>query len=288
MTTKIADLTKTSRWLKGRACKTVLGSALFVSASLLSGQALAYLDYGIVGLTTDPAEYAQIVSPSESIDFSTYTPGNYGGSQVFSGNGYTVTASSNTYDDLSAVNPTFTPSSSLTVIAPGRLSTQDPGKTLLFTADVGNPSGMGGSMRLVDATGQTTSGLAAFTLGLGNSQQTEFFSFAVAFDAITGFDFGSAIAGLPSSFFLGGFLKQAAYDSDPTVYYAGFGMTPVDVTGSGGSLSTTLYAAIDTANVGASSLFGAVPEIDALAGTSALSLIGLATLLAGERRRRRA
>ena len=154
------------------------------------------------------------------------------------------------------------------------LTTEDAGAELIYTATSGNPTGMGGYMRLVDATGTTTSGRAILnsfvmtSLGIGNIGPI-----TLDFDATTGFDVTPY--GLPSSFFLGVFLTQAMYAADPTAYYYGMSLQPDLAT------SSTLFAVFDTAGIGASTVFTAdVPE----PSTVSLFVLGIFALASARRR----
>ena len=129
-------------------------------------------------------------------------------------------------------------------------------------------------MRLVDATGTTTSGKAILnsfvmtSLGIGNIGPI-----TLDFDATTGFDVTPY--GLASSFFIGVFLTQDLYVFDPTAYYYGMSLQPDLAT------SSTLFAVFDTAGFGASTVFTAdVPE------PSTVSLLVLGAFVLANARRR--
>lgn len=245
-----------SRWAV--ALPVVVALALPVAFLRPEPASAAYVDIAGIGATGDPAEFSQYVSPNTQQNFSTWTPGPYASPQSLGSNGYSA--------DVEAKSAGVV--AGLKVISPGSLTTQDAGAELIYTVTSGNPTGMGGYMRLVDADGATAAGqaiLTSFVMSANSGQTQPVGPITVAFDAITGFDLTAY--GLPSSFFIGLFLLPSVYALDPTIYYSGVSLQPDPVE------SPTLFAAFDTAGFGASTLF--VPE-PSTASLFALSVLVLA------------
>ena len=242
----------------------VLAAVALAATALLPTPASAYPNIFGVGVTDNPTEFSQIVSPNTQQDFSTFTPGDQANPLSLGSGTYTA--------EVSATG-------GIKVIAPGSLTTNDAGATLTYTATGGNPTGLGGSLRLVNASGTTTSGKAivtSFVTYLNGTLIGPVGPVTFDFDAVTGFDLTPY--GLGNSFFMGVFLTPEVYALDPTAYYSSLTIQP-DPTS-----SPTLYAAFDTVGFGASTVFTAVPELDAGSGSGALILLGGVLALLRERR----
>ena len=226
-------------------------NSLTISPSLFAG----------LGLTGDPTAFSQYVSPNTQQNFSSWNPGPYSSPLSLGSNGYTA--------NVEAKTSGFT--SDLKVISPGSLTTKDAGAELIYTSTSGKPTGIGGYMRLVDADGNNTSGgviLNSFITLADGTQTSKIGPTYLSFDPVTGFDLSAY--GLPSSFFIGGFLKQSFYAFDPTVYFSGISLQPNPVT------SSKLFATFDTAGFGASTQFTSpVPE----PSTVSLLALGVFVLL---------
>ena len=116
---------------------TVFAAMTLFTAFLLPQSAAAYYDFagfGLVGLTGDPTEFSQYVSPNHQESFSTWTPGNYASPLSLPGsNGYSATAQAT----LNSVG------SDLRVFS-GSLTTQVADAELIYTVTSGTPTGVGG------------------------------------------------------------------------------------------------------------------------------------------------
>ena len=115
-------------------------------------------------------------------------------------------------------------------------------------------------MRLMDADGTTQSGTLKVTGSLVSSlNSTITLPLEFPYNAASGFELFALTEGaLQNSSFLGVFLLPRYYSIDPTVYYSSISLQPLDAVDN--QKPTGLYAAFDTAKMGASTQYTATPE----------------------------